>query len=222
MDNILVIAPHPDDETIGCGGTLLKHKDNGDRIFWMILTSMHHNNEWSVNEIERRKQEIKEVAEKFQFSDVFELDYSAKELDLVPMSEIVSKISKVVNKIHPTIVYLPNPTDVHTDHQVAFKAGYSCTKVFRFPFVKKVLAYETLSETDFSANLSSRPFSPNVFIDISDYIDQKINIMRVYKDQMETRPFPRSEDNIFALATLRGGSSNCYYAEGFQLVKSIE
>jgi LmbE family N-acetylglucosaminyl deacetylase len=222
MNNILVIAPHPDDETIGCGGTLLKHRENGDQIFWLILSHMLKGECWSEKEIDARKQEIKRVANKFQFTDTYELNYPTTKLDQVPMGELVSSIAECINKICPAIVYLPNPTDSHTDHQIAFKAGHSCTKSFRFPFVKKVLVYETLSETEFSPNIGNIPFSPNVYIDISSYLDEKLEILGIYANQLGEHPFPRSIENIKALATLRGATSNCRYAEGFYLVKSIE
>lgn len=177
---------------------------------------------WSDKDIEVRKQEIKEVASKFHFTHTFELNYPTKQLDQVPMDGLVSSISDCINEVRPKVVYLPNPTDIHTDHQIAFKAGYSCTKTFRFPFIKKVLVYETISETEYSSNLSSTIFTPNVFIDISDYLDKKLEIMEVYKNQLGSHPFPRSKKNIKALATIRGATANCNYAEGFYLVKSIE
>jgi N-acetylglucosamine malate deacetylase 1 len=222
MKNIVVIAPHPDDETIGCGGALLKHRGNGDQIFWLILSHMPKGESWSNDEIEARKKEIQKISNKFQFTETFELNYPAKKLDQVPMDELVSSIAQCINKVSPTIIYLPNPTDSHTDHQVAFNAGHSCTKSFRFPFVKKVLVYETLSETEFSPNIGNIPFSPNVFIDISDYLEEKLEILDIYANQLGNHPFPRSIENIKALATLRGATSNCHYAEGFYLVKSIE
>ena len=222
MNNIVIIAPHPDDETIGCGGTLLKHRANGDQIFWLILSHMPKGECWSNEVIDARAEEIKKVSEQFQFTETFELNYPAAKLDQVAMDELVSRIAQCFNKISPSIVYLPNPTDTHTDHQIAFKAGYSCTKSFRFPFVKKILAYETLSETEFSPNIGNIPFSPNVFIDISDYLDKKLEILDIYANQLGQHPFPRSIENIKALATLRGATSNCHYAEGFYLIKSIE
>ena len=222
MNKILIIAPHPDDETIGCGGTLLKHIKQGDKVYWLIITSMHIEDGWNINDIKNREQEIKKVAKEFQFSEVIELNYPTTKLDSIPMSDIVFSISNIMKKIQPSTVYLPNPTDIHTDHQIVFKAGYSCTKSFRYPYVKKILIYETLSETDFASNVSDRPFSPNIFINIDNYVDKKTDIMKIYNNQIEKRPFPRSIDNIIALATLRGSSSNCNFAEGFQLVKSIE
>ena len=222
MNKILIIAPHPDDETIGCGGTLLKHIKQGDKVYWLIITSMHIDDGWNIHDIKNREHEIKKVAKEFQFSEVIELNYPTTKLDSIPMSDIVFSISNIMKKIQPSTVYLPNPTDIHTDHQIVFKAGYSCTKSFRYPYVKKILIYETLSETDLASNVSDRPFSPNIFINIDNYVDKKTDIMKIYNNQIEKRPFPRSIDNIIALATLRGSSSNCNYAEGFQLVKSIE
>jgi len=222
MRKILVIAPHPDDETIGCGGTLLKHKANGAKLYWLIMTCMSEEQGWVIDKIKNRKLEIKKVSNIYGFEKIIELNYPTMTLDQIPMEHLVKNIAECFNDIQPEIVYLPNSTDIHTDHQITFQAGYSCTKSFRFPFVKKVLSYETLSETEYAANLSHKPFVPNVFIDITGTIEQKIEIMKIYKDELKPHPFPRSIENIKALATIRGAISNCMYAEGFSLVRYCE
>jgi len=222
MNKVLVVAPHPDDETIGCGGALLKHKADGDQIYWLIVTCMSEGQQWSKDEIKCKDLEIKKVSNEFGFEGTFELKFPTKMLDQIPMDKLVGSIADCFRTVQPEIVYLPNPTDVHTDHQITFQAAYSCTKGFRFPFIRKVLVYETLSETDFSENLSLKPFVPNVFVDISVTLDKKIEIMEMYEGEIEDHPFPRSTKNVRALATLRGGTANCIYAEGFSLVRSIE
>ena len=124
-------------------------------------------------------------------------------------------------QVEPNIVYLPFKSDVHTDHQIAFKAAYSCTKTFRCPSTKKIIMMETLSETEFTPSTKEDSFIPNMFVDITDFIDRKIEIMNIYKSELADHPFPRSEKNILALATVRGATAGCEYAESFMIVKEI-
>ncbi len=221
MRRIIIIAPHPDDETLGCGGTILKHKDMGDEIYWLIITSMKEADEWDKDKIKIRKKEIKKVSSSYKFNGVFELEYPAAKLDTVPRKRIVSSIANIFKKIKPEIIYLNNRSDIHSDHGVTFESAYSCTKNFRYPFIKKILMYETLSETEFTPALQETAFTPNVFVDISDYIDRKIEIMKIYKSEMLLFPLPRSSENIKALSLYRGSRVAVKYAESFMLLKEI-
>ena len=221
MNKILVISVHPDDETLGCGGTLLKHKANGDKTHWLIATEIKKSEGFSDSVIKKRNMEIKEVKDIFGFDSIDNLGLSTTKVDSYSMSEIVSKISSVIDRIKPNIIYLPFKGDVHSDHKYIFNAAYSCTKVFRYPFVKKIYMMETLSETEFSSCTLENIFVPNVFVDISAFMDKKIQIMNIYKSEIGNHPFPRSEKNIRALATFRGATSGSDYAESFMLLKEI-
>jgi len=134
----------------------------------------------------------------------------------------VKKISEVMNKVRPTVLYLPFKSDVHSDHRIIFDAIYSCTKSFRYSFLKKIYMMETLSETEFSLALIGESFVPNVFVDISPFLKKKLEVMRVYKSELGSPPFPRSEQNIEALATFRGATAGCNYSEAFMLLKEIK
>jgi LmbE family N-acetylglucosaminyl deacetylase len=216
MNKVLVIAVHPDDETLGCGGTLLKHKANGDEIHWLIATEMKESKNTS-----QRNAEIDQVEELYDFDSVHRLGLSTTKIDEYSMSELITKISSVVNKVKPNIIYLPFKGDVHSDHKYIFDAAYSCTKSFRYPFIKKIYMMETLSETEYSVSTKEDSFVPNVFIDISEYMGKKIELMNIYESEIGKHPFPRSERNIRALATFRGATSGCNYAESFVLLKEI-
>jgi LmbE family N-acetylglucosaminyl deacetylase len=134
------------------------------------------------------------------------------------MKELVGAISAVFASFQPNEVFVPHCGDVHSDHQVVFKAVTSSSKWFRNPSINRILAYETPSETDFGLN-PNESFSPNVFIDISPYLKQKIDAMRIYESELGQHPFPRSEESIRALATIRGASSGFEFAEAFQLLR---
>jgi len=216
-NKVLIVAVHPDDETLGCGGTLLKHKGNGDEINWLICTTIDKSN----NYYEIREKEIEEVSNLYNFDSVNNLRLKTMQVDEYTMSELVGRISKVINEVQPNIIYLPFKGDVHSDHRKIFEASYSCTKSFRYPFIKKIYMMETLSETEFAPSTKEDSFIPNVFVDISDFIDKKLEIMQIFKSEIAEHPFPRSERNIKALATFRGAISGCEYAESFMLLKEI-
>ena len=214
-NRILVVATHPDDETLGCGGTLLKHKANGDKIHWLICTTLNK----SHNYYQNREKEISKVSKFFNFDSVHNLRFETTKMDQYKMVEIIEKISKVINKVKPNIIYLPFKEDVHTDHKKIFEASYSCTKSFRYPFIKKIYMMETLSETEFAPSTKKDSFVPNTFVDISKYMDKKIQIMKVYKSEIGKFPFPRSVRSIKALGSFRGSTSGFGFAESFILLK---
>jgi LmbE family N-acetylglucosaminyl deacetylase len=215
MKKIIVIAVHPDDETLGSGGTLLKHKEDGDEIHWLICTTI----EKTDSNFEVREKEIKKVDKIYGFKTINNLRLKTTRVDEYSNHRLVKLISDIFNEIRPNIIYLPFKGDIHSDHREIFNAAYSCTKSFRFPFVEKIYVMETLSETEFSPVDGEKNFTPNVFVDISNFIDKKIEIMRIYKSEIGEHPFPRSEKNIRALATYRGASAGFNYAESFILIK---
>ena len=217
MDKILVLAAHPDDETLGCGGSLLKHKANGDEINWLICTTIDKNQ----NYYQTREKEINKVSKLYAFNSVHSLRLKTMKIDEYSISKLIEKISKVINKVKPNIIYLPFKGDVHSDHRRIFEASYSCTKSFRYPFIKKIYMMETLSETEFAPSTKEDSFIPNTFVDISKHMDKKIQLMQIYKNEIGKHPFPRSERNIRALGTLRGATCGYEYAESFMLLKQI-
>ena len=221
MNKVLVLAVHPDDETLGCGGTLLRHKGNGDEIYWLIATSMMAEHGFKKSLVSQRDEEINTVAKMYGFDGLHRLDFPTAKLDELSMKKIIGGISKVFDEVKPNIVYLPFRDDVHSDHRITFDAAYSCTKSFRYPFIKKILMMETISETEFSSSLQGHIFSPNYFVDVTDYIDKQIDIAKRYESEIGSHPFPRGLENIRALAAFRGATAGCNYAESFMILKEI-
>ena len=222
MRNIVVISAHPDDEILGVGGTLLKHKKNGDKIYWLITTNIFENQGYSKERISSRQKEIKKISEALSVEKVFMLDYPTMSLSTSSLIEMVPKISKIFTEIEPEIVYCLNRSDAHSDHRITFDAVMACTKSFRYPFIKQVLMYECISETEFAPQLPEKVFIPNYFVDISSFLEEKMNLMKIYESELGNHPFPRSLKNIEALATFRGASVGVEYAEAFQLITYID
>ena len=214
----LVIAPHPDDEVLGVGGTILRLKAEGNKVGWLIVTGISSEAGWSDEKIQQRADEIKSIANLFAFDSIYELNFPTTQLDQVPMSDLVSAISNVFKVFEPEEVFVPHPSDIHTDHRFVFDAIASCTKWFRHPSVKRVLAYETLSETDFSLGVK-QVFRPNIFVNIEPYLKDKLRAISIYQSELGEFPFPRSHEAITALAFLRGAASGFKAAEAFELLR---
>ena len=218
--NILVIAPHPDDEILGCGGTLLKHQNCGDQIHIVYMTEIQEKYGHTKEQIDRRNLEIESILGKLDAKSYF-MGYPTATLNDVDIVDLVPKLSEIFKKVAPNIVYLPHRSDAHSDHGISFKAAYSCTKNFRCPSIKTILVYETVSETEFAPAYASDVFIPNYFIDISDFIIEKVELMQIYSSELGDPPFPRSIQNLKALSSLRGSSAGVLYAEAFHLLKLI-
>lgn len=212
MKKICVIAVHPDDETLGCGGTLFKHKAKGDSINCIFVTS--------GNKLQQDM--IDKLSKIYGFDNTICLDLPEIMLADIPLENIIAPLSKAIRDIEPEVMYVPNRSDAHSDHRAVFSALTACTKAFRYPFIKRILMCEVISETDFAPALVENYFCPNVFVDITDNLNQKERAIEIFKTELLETPYTRSYDAIKALSRYRGSQINVMYAECFMLIKSIE
>ncbi len=185
---------------------------------WLTVTGISEQAGWSTDRVQQREKEITKVVELVGFDQVFNLRLPTTKLDQLPFSSLIDKFSAVFKAFQPQEIFVPHRSDVHTDHQLVFDAAAACAKWFRYPSVKRILAYETISETEFSLD-SSNSFQPNSFIDISEFLERKLEVMAVYQSELGPFPFPRSVEAIRALAILRGATSGFRAAEAFQLLR---
>ena len=208
--SILFVAPHLDDESLGCGGTIIKFKKNKYQTHWLIITSSTNNQD-----------NIKKVNEFYDFNSYYNANYSPSSLDQVGFTDIINNVKDYVTKIKPEIIFLPFAGDAHSDHRIVFACFQTFLKSFRYSFIKKVYIYETLSETNYNYSIEKNIFQPNTFINISDEFEKKCEIIKIYKNEFKSHPFPRSLESIKSLATIRGSQAGFHYAEGFNLIKNI-
>lgn len=187
-------------------------------MHWAIFSEMREDCGFSADAIRARRDEIAAVAARFGFASVHSLGFPATRLDAVPIADVVAAFARLVAEVRPETLYVPYDGDAHTDHAVVFSAATACAKWFRFPFVRRVLAYETLSETDAALGTKAR-FTPNSYVDISKSLEEKVAILKLYESELGNFPFPRSNQGIRALAAVRGVASGYAAAEAFMLLK---
>ena len=208
MSIILVVSVHPDDETLGCGGSLLKHIKSDDHVHCLYVTRGN----------EHQSAVISTLDAKYLFAKSYSLDIPELTLDDISLNEIIPKITEVINKVKPEILYIPNRSDANSDHRRVFEALIACTKTFRFQFIRKILMYEVISETEFAPALNENAFIPNVFIDISEFFEKKLEIMGCFESELMAANLPRSYNAIKALCAYRGSRIGVDFAEAFMLL----
>lgn len=222
MKKILVVATHPDDETLGCGGTILKKRLEGSEIAWLIITGMSKSLGYEEEIIKKRNDEINKVSKAFNFAKTYNLNIPTTTLSSSDERELISSIALVINEYKPDTVFLPFCYDVHSDHRTTFSAIFSCIKIFKTPFIKRVLMMETISETDFVPSLQHQSFCPNYYVNIDEQLEQKLSIMKIYSSEIKQDPFPRSIEKIKAFASYRGSVAGCPFAEAFMILRWID
>ena len=217
---VLVVAPHPDDETLGVGGTIAKYSAKGDEVF--VLTVSGH-----LPPIYSRKAYEETVSEAYSAFSVLGvkksefLEIPATMIGDQPLHEVNGRISKVVNDFNPHIVLCPYP-DRHIDHRLVFDSVMVATRPAGVgKDIKIVAAYETLSETHWNAPHIEPNFTPNWVVDISDHISKKLKALECYKSQISEFPGPRSIEAVEALSKFRGTQAGFGYGEGLHIVRMI-
>ena len=217
---VLVIAPHPDDETLGVGGSIAKFAEKGYEVFVLIVSG-------HLPPLYKRDDYEKTVAEALLAFNILGvtkskfLEIPATMIGDRPLFETNAKISNIVNEFKPNIVFCPYP-DRHIDHRLVFDSVMVSTRPIGFgKNIEMIAAYETLSETHWNAPHIEPNFTPNWVVDISDHLDKKLDAMKCYKSQVSDFPGPRSIQAVKALAEFRGTQSGFSYGEGLHIIRMV-
>ena len=217
---VLVIAPHPDDETLGAGGTIAKYSAQGAEVF-VLTVSGHLPPLYSREDYETTVMEAYAAYELLGVTKSEFLEIPATMIASQPRHEVNGRISKIVNDFNPLIVLCPYP-DRHIDHRLVFESVMVATRpVGVGRNIEIVAAYETLSETHWNAPHIEPNFTPNWVMDISDHIEKKLDALRCYNSQVSEFPGPRSPESVEALAKFRGTQAGFGYGEGFHIVRMV-
>jgi len=222
MNKILVVAAHPDDEVVGVGGTILKHIGVGDRVSILLLGDGVTSRGASVTDIKKRRDQAKQAARVLGVEKVIVEALPDNKFDSVPLLDIVKKVEKVIYIIKPNIVYTHFGDDLNIDHRLTFQAVLTVCRPQPKFFVKKILAFETLSSTEWQVKKKNKLFCPSEYNDIGKFINKKIKAMEIYSDELKKYPHPRSKEGIRILAQYRGLEVGYKYAEAFQVIRQLK
>jgi LmbE family N-acetylglucosaminyl deacetylase len=223
MDHkVLVVAAHPDDEVLGCGGTIINHIQRGDTVDVVFMTNgVGSRPETKSSEIQQRQASTQKCNEVLGSTIVKNFNFPDNQLDTVPLLDIVKSIESVLLEVRPDIIYTHFPHDLNIDHELTCRALMTAARPLPDSTVRKVYAFEVPSSTEWSISMSEG-FSPNHFVDISRSISQKIEAFKKYYDEVQSAPKPRSTENLKAIARFRGSSVGVDYAEAFCVLRSLE
>lgn len=219
--NILVVASHPDDETIGCGGTLAKHIAEGDSVAIITLTN------GVGSRIGRNKDQILREKYALKAMDALGVTWIGKgnfpdnRMDSVDILEICKFLEEHKKKFYPDLIYTHSHSDLNVDHRITFEAVLTAYRPQPEESYSEIRLFETPSSTDFSIDSLYGPFSPNLFVNISNFWEKKLEALNFYETEMRNYPHSRSYQKIKALAEYRGGSSGLELAEAFEIVRKI-
>jgi LmbE family N-acetylglucosaminyl deacetylase len=216
----LVIAPHHDDEVLGCGGTIARLSAAGRAVHVAIVTR------GAAPRFDSRladavRAEALSAHELLSVARTHFLDFPAAELDRVPQADLNEALEAVVAEAAPDTVFMPFAGDLHRDHQLVFAAALVACRPGARRFPARLLAYETLSETNWNGPYVTPGFAPNVFVDIAPTLERKLEAMRLYRSQLREPPSERSLAALRSLAILRGGAAHLFAAEAFVLLREV-
>ena len=200
--NILAIGAHPDDVEFGCGGTLLKHKGNGGAIYLLILTRGEFGGESRV-----RMKEQEDAAKFLGAKDLFSA--ACQDTELSGGRDLILKIEEVIHKVKPDVVYLNYCDDVHQDHRAVAQAGISATR-----YIREVLFYEVPT---------TQHFEPDIFVDIKDVLDKKLELLKLHTSQVDKTRVDNLTilESVGSCANFRGYQGRVKYAEGFKALRVL-
>ena len=218
--DVLVVAPHGDDEVLGAGGTIARFADEGARVTVVVLTGGFPPH-FSAGEEDRIRQEAVLAHKLLNVKETVYLDFPAAALDTVEHRNLNRELGLVYQRVRPTLVLVPFFGDVHRDHQAAFQSAMVMCRPTGGHVPRSVLAYETISETNWNAPPITPGFQPNTFVDISNYLERKIAAFQAYASQVLPYPHERSIETMRALAIVRGTTVHLKAAEAFVALRNI-
>lgn len=223
MENILIVAPHNDDDVLGCGGIMAKYIKKGINVYVVVVTNGHLGAPelFSKEGTERVRWEARQAHQFLGVKETVFLDFPAVNLDSLPAYKLSLALSKVIMDKKIDTMYIPHRGDIHKDHRITFEAALVSARPINNCSVKRIYAYETLSETEWAAPFGEEAFIPTVFEDITAYIEIKLEAFRFFTTQIKKFPHSRSPEIIRVLSNYRGSTVGFENAEAFMLIRNV-
>lgn len=222
--SVLCVAAHPDDEILGVGGTLARHAEAGEDVHVCILsdgvTSRYDEQDTAQEEINQRRSRARKACETLG-ATISLHGLPDNRFDTVPLLDIVQTVESEIESHDPDVVYTHHYGDLNVDHELASRATVTATRPLADSNVERVLAFETLSASEWSTPNPSNAFQPTTFVDVAGHLDTKLNALSVYERELRDPPHPRTIDTVQKNAAVWGAKSGIDAAEPFQLLRSV-
>ena len=225
MDTILVIAAHPDDEVLGCGGTMARLALEGNNVYTLILgegiTARDKKRDLAKreNEIAELRKQVENANKILGVKKVYTYDFPDNRFDTVPLLDIIKTIEKIKEDIKPDVVFTHHYGDLNIDHQITFKAVMTAFRPIKDESVKEIYSFEIPSSTEWNAPFSLTYFMPDYFVDVSRSLKVKINALKEYETELRDFPHPRSLKAVELNAKLWGVKMGFEAAEAFKTIR---
>jgi LmbE family N-acetylglucosaminyl deacetylase len=217
--NILVVAAHPDDEVLGVGGTISLMKKQGKRVTALIVTDgSTAQYEGDGEAVERKRKQMYAANSVLGTDEVIQWDFPDMRLDSVSHVDLTRSLDQLMRAQHYDTVFVHNETDINLDHRLIYHAVLVTTRPAPGQSVRQILTYQVNSSTEWGARSSEAIFCPNVYIDISETIEKKLDAIKEYKDEVRPYPHPRSLEALESRARVYGTEAGFHYAEAFKLI----
>lgn len=218
---VLVVAAHTDDEALGCGGAIARHVAEGDTVYAVFLADgVTSRPDATREELDQRNAAAERAHQILGINKAFMLGFPDNRMDSIPLLDIVQRLENVLDEVKPQVIYTHHHGDLNVDHRITHQAVITACRPVPGADVKEIYAFEVLSATEWNTP-GMKPFTPNVFVDISDHLDSKIKALAAYELEMRDEPHSRSLKNANRLAEFRGNCIGVRAAEAFCLVRSL-
>ena len=220
-DNVLVVASHPDDEALGCGGTIHKHSSGGDKVAVLFMTDgVSARKNAMASDAVLRQSACKEALEILGVSESHFLNLPDNSMDRLCQLEIIQKVEAIIFDLKPVVIYTHHVGDLNVDHQLTAKSVITACRPLPTSSVKSIFCFEVLSNTEWCFQ-NHNVFNPNHFVDVSKNFSAKLDALHRYETEMRPTPHARSFDNVKNLAGFRGSSIGVEFAEAFTTALTI-
>ena len=225
-DRILIVAAHPDDEVLGCGGTISRLAREGHEVYIAILgegvTSRYEKPEQADRLLVKSLQErCRKVSSILNAKELFLYELPDNRFDTIPLLDVVKIVEALIKRLNPQVIYTHYGGDLNIDHGITFRAVMTAARPLRGSSVRDIYTFETPSATEWGFQKFGPVFAPNVFMDISGTLEKKLKAIQLYESEVREFPHPRSSDALRAIARRWGSVAGLEAAEAFELVRAV-
>ena len=225
-DSVLVVAAHPDDEVLGCGGTMARLANEGQEVRIAILaegmTSRYEQREQAnQKELDQLHANAQQAADKIRAKELVLCKLPDNRMDTVPLLEVVKLVEDLIEKFKPAVIYTHHPGDLNVDHGVVHRAVLTATRPIPGQLVREIYAFEVPSSTEWAFQRLEPSFRPSVFVDIASTLETKVSALACYDTETRKFPHPRSPEAVRAIAMRWGSVAGFQAAEAFELIRSL-